>query len=177
MLNRTIWSWNLGYIIHISICIRINPWYCVSSFNAQTWTDCMFTVRGQTYDIKFCAWNKCSGWNHTSELDSWKLPVLLAWSKKLYRTKNFRKLREYLIEQRRWTAESKINRYLSDRVTRFSKYGSELGVCAQEISQSVSRLHKSISPRFQKELSAVHFQNGGSRRRWKHRLLRRFERP
>lgn len=35
MLNRTIWSWNLGYIIHISICIRINPWYCVSSFKCS----------------------------------------------------------------------------------------------------------------------------------------------
>lgn len=137
----------------------------------------VYSSRANLWHKKNCARNKCSGWNYTSELDSWKLPVLLAWSKKLYKTKNFRNLREYLIEQRRWTAESKINRYLSDRVTRFSKYGSELGVCAQEISQSVSRLHKSISPRFQKELSAVHFQNGGSRRRWKHRLLRRFERP
>lgn len=89
--------------------------------------------------------------------------------KRFYRKENFRKPAMLLLEQR--------TSHLSDSISRVSPNLAKAGGVCASISQSASRLLKTIGLQFWKELSAVQFQNGGSRRSWRHRLLRSFERP
>lgn len=89
--------------------------------------------------------------------------------KRFYRKENFRKLAMLLLEQR--------TSHLSDSISRVSPNLAKAGGVCASISQSESTLLKTIGLQFWKELSAVQFQNGGSRRSWRHRLLRSFERP
>lgn len=91
---------------------------------SQTWTDNMFTVRGQTYDTKNCARNKCSGWNHTSELDSWKLLVLPTWSKKLLQRRKFPETTRvfHVMQKVCWKQRNLHHAFL--------QIWHELGVCA-----------------------------------------------
>ena len=89
--------------------------------------------------------------------------------KHFYRKENFRKLAMLLLEQR--------TSHLSDSISRVSPNLAKAGGVCASISQWASRLQKTIGLQFWKELSAVQFQNGGSRRTRRHRLLRSFERP
>lgn len=90
--------------------------------------------------------------------------------KRSYRKENFRKLHAMLLLKQRTLQ-------LSDSISRVSPNLAKAGGVCASISQSASRLLKTIGLQFWKELSAVQFQNGGSRRSWRHRLLRSFERP
>lgn len=91
---------------------------------SQTWTDNMFTVRGQTYDTKNCARIKCSGWNHTSELDSWKLLVLPTWSKKILQKRKFPETTRvfHVMQKDCWKQRNLHHAFL--------QIWHELGVCA-----------------------------------------------